>query len=41
MVLYRGRLAGTVSGADIENRILLHLINTGEMPALAAKSRAV
>jgi ribose transport system ATP-binding protein len=33
LVLYQGRLAGELSGADIDNRTLLHLINTAEMPA--------
>jgi ribose transport system ATP-binding protein len=33
LVLYQGRLAGELEGAAIENRTLLHLINTGEMPA--------
>ena len=32
LVLYQGRLAGELSGGDIDNRTLLHLINTGEMP---------
>ncbi len=33
LVLYQGRLAGELSGTDIDNRTLLHLINTAEMPA--------
>jgi ribose transport system ATP-binding protein len=33
LVLYRGRLAGEVEGGSIDNRTLLHLINTGERPA--------
>jgi ribose transport system ATP-binding protein len=33
IVLYRGRLAGELSGAEIESRALLHLINTGMPPA--------
>ncbi len=33
LVLYRGRLAGEVAGGSIDNRTLLHLINTGERPA--------
>jgi ABC-type sugar transport system ATPase subunit len=32
MVLYQGRLVGDIAGSAIENRTLLHLINTGEMP---------
>jgi ribose transport system ATP-binding protein len=32
LVLYRGRLAGEVAGSGIDNRTLLHLINTGERP---------
>ena len=32
LVLYRGRLAGDVSGDDLDSRTVLHLINTGEMP---------
>jgi ribose transport system ATP-binding protein len=32
LVLYRGRLVGELTGADIDNRTLLHLINTAEMP---------
>lgn len=32
LVLYHGRLAGELAGRDIENRTLLHVINTGEMP---------
>jgi ribose transport system ATP-binding protein len=35
-VLYRGRLAGELTGAAIESRNLLHLINTGQMPPAAA-----
>jgi ribose transport system ATP-binding protein len=39
LVLYRGRLAGELSGSEIESRTLLHLINTGERPPkLAAAS---
>jgi ribose transport system ATP-binding protein len=33
LVLYRGRLVGEVAGGSIDNRTLLHLINTGERPA--------
>jgi ribose transport system ATP-binding protein len=33
LILYRGRIAGELSGSNIENRIALHLMNTGEMPA--------
>jgi ribose transport system ATP-binding protein len=33
IVLYRGRIAGELVGDDINNRDLLHLINTGEMAA--------
>jgi ribose transport system ATP-binding protein len=32
LVLYRGRLVGEVAGRDVDNRKLLHLINTGETP---------
>jgi ribose transport system ATP-binding protein len=32
LVLYQGRLVGELTGDAIENRTLLHLINTGEMP---------
>ena len=32
LVLYHGRLAGELAGRDIDNRTLLHLINTGELP---------
>ncbi len=32
IVLYRGRLAGELSGSDIQQSTLLHLINTGERP---------
>ena len=40
LVLYRGRLAGELSGKDIANRPLLHLINTGEMPPRSLISEA-
>ena len=30
LVLYRGRLVGEVAGRSVDNRTLLHLINTGE-----------
>ncbi len=36
LVLYRGRVAGELSGTDIDSRALLHLINTGQMPAASA-----
>ena len=36
LVLYQGRLAGEVRGDSIDSRALLHLINTGEMPAAAS-----
>ncbi len=36
LVLYRGRLVGEVAGSSIDNRTLLHLINTGERPAQTA-----
>lgn len=39
LVIYQGRLAGEVSGADMDNRTLLHLINTGEKPAQADKAK--
>ena len=32
LALYQGRLAGELAGNAIDNRALLHLINTGEMP---------
>ena len=32
LVLYQGRLAGEVAGGEVDNRTLLHLINTGERP---------
>ena len=32
LVVYQGRLAGELSGGDIDNRTLLHMINTGEKP---------
>jgi ribose transport system ATP-binding protein len=34
LVLYRGRLAGEVAGGSVDNRTLLHLINTGERPQI-------
>jgi ribose transport system ATP-binding protein len=40
LVLYRGRLAGELAGAEIESRALLHLINTGERPARAQPATA-
>ena len=40
LVLYRGRLAGELSGTAIGNRSLLHLINTGEMPPRSLASDA-
>jgi len=36
LVLYQGRLAGELTGQDIDSRTLLHLINTAEMPTTAA-----
>ena len=36
LVLYRGRVAGELSGTDVDSRALLHLINTGQMPAAAS-----
>jgi ABC-type sugar transport system ATPase subunit len=35
LVLYRGRLVGEVSAAAMDSRVLLHLINTGELPPVA------
>ncbi len=35
IVLYRGRLAGELAGSAIDNKALLHLINTGEMPPVS------
>ena len=32
LIFYRGRLVGEVPGRSIDNRALLHLINTGEKP---------
>jgi ABC-type sugar transport system ATPase subunit len=32
LVLYRGRLAGELTGAGMTSRSLLHLINTGQVP---------
>ncbi|MBN9268727.1 MAG: sugar ABC transporter ATP-binding protein, partial [Mesorhizobium sp.] len=32
LVIYQGRLAGEVSGADMNSQTVLHLTNTGEMP---------
>jgi ABC-type sugar transport system ATPase subunit len=32
LVIYQGRLAGEVSGSDMNERTVLHLTNTGEMP---------
>jgi ABC-type sugar transport system ATPase subunit len=40
MVLYQGRLAGELAGEAIDDRTLLHLINTGEMPAPIAARQA-
>jgi ribose transport system ATP-binding protein len=37
LVVYRGRLAGELAGAAIDNQTLLHLINTGEMPPATAQ----
>ena len=39
LVIYQGRLAGEVSGADMDNRTLLHLINTGEKPAQTGNAK--
>jgi ABC-type sugar transport system ATPase subunit len=36
LVIYQGRLAGELAGEAIDDRRLLHLINTGEMPAPGA-----
>ena len=33
LVLYRGRLVSELKGGDIDNRKLLHLVNTGEEPS--------
>jgi ABC-type sugar transport system ATPase subunit len=35
IVLYRGRLVGEVAAGSVDNRALLHLINTGDRPAAA------
>ena len=35
IILYRGRIAGELTGAAIDNRVALHLMNTGEMPSTA------
>ena len=39
LVIYQGRLAGEVSGADMDNRTLLHLINTGEKPRASDRAK--
>ena len=39
LVLYQGRIAGELSGPEIDNRTLLHLINTAELPAAAGAER--
>ncbi len=39
LVLYQGRLAGELAGGDIDDRNLLHLINTGETPSQVAGRR--
>ena len=36
LVLYRGRLAGELSGSGIDDKILLHAINTGDVPKAPA-----
>ena len=41
LVLYRGRLVGELSGEGIDNRTLLHLINTGERPARKEQRRSM
>jgi ABC-type sugar transport system ATPase subunit len=38
LVLYRGRLVGEVAGGSVDNRTLLHLINTGEKPTQIGKA---
>ncbi len=38
LVLYHGRLVGELAGGKIENRTLLHMINTGEMPPAAPQT---
>jgi ribose transport system ATP-binding protein len=39
LVIYQGRLAGEVSGAEMDNRTLLHLINTGEKPRASDRAK--
>jgi ribose transport system ATP-binding protein len=36
LVIYQGRLAGEVSGEDMDSKTILHLTNTGEMPGHTA-----
>ncbi len=41
LVLYRGRIAGELTAGSITSNALLHLINTGQMPATGAKPMPV
>jgi ribose transport system ATP-binding protein len=36
LVMYRGRLVGELAGANVDDRALLHLINTGTTAGKAA-----
>jgi len=40
LVIYQGRLAGEVSGADMNSQTVLHLTNTGEMPGSDRRTQA-
>ncbi len=40
LVVYRGRLVGEVSGASLDSRTVLHLVNTGEWPETPQTDRA-
>jgi ABC-type sugar transport system ATPase subunit len=40
LVIYQGRLAGEVSGAEMSSQTVLHLTNTGEMPGADRKTPA-
>ncbi len=36
LIIYQGRLAGEVSGSGLDNKTILHLVNTGESPTKVA-----
>ena len=40
LVIYRGRMVGDVSGAALDSRTVLHLVNTGEWPESLQTERA-